>query len=178
MGLWFLNQTNQLQSSGNDVYESMETEDDFSSDEEDNVSRPPKPSTFGNYVYPPRESSVLIRMCNYLKTCKKIHVAIPKILTSMSIERIPKAVIPIENQCHECSLNLEGPFLLLKNAKVLTMNGILHGYAPFIKICPACQMCYRYQEYNDGVHNFDNNFLLTLDMCLFIRENMKQHVAV
>ena len=89
-----------------------------------------------------------------------------------------EGVLPIENQCHECSLSLEGPFLLSKNAKVLTMNGILHGYATFINICPSCQMCYRYQEYNDWVHNFDNNFILTLDTYLFIRENVKQHVAV
>ena len=44
---------NQLQSSGNDVYESMETEDHIPSDEEDNVSQPPKPSTFGRFIYPP-----------------------------------------------------------------------------------------------------------------------------
>ena len=58
------------------------------------------------------------------------------------------------------------------------MDGMLHSYAAFIKICPACQMCYRYQEYSAGVHNFDDRFLLTLDMCIFIRENVKQHVAV
>ena len=75
-------------------------------------------------------------------------------------------------------MKLKGPFLFSKNVKILTKNGILHGYATFIKICPDCKMCYRYQEYTDGVHNFDDRFFLSLDMCIFIRENVKQHVAV
>ena len=39
-------------------------------------------------------------------------------------------------------------------------------------------MCYRYQEYNDGVHNFNDRYLIMLDMCVFLRENVKQHFAV
>ena len=58
------------------------------------------------------------------------------------------------------------------------MSGVLHGHTPFIKICPACWMCYRCQECTDGVHTFDDRVLISLDMCLFIRENVKNHVGV
>ena len=39
-------------------------------------------------------------------------------------------------------------------------------------------MYYRYQEFTDGVHNFDDKFLISLETCIFIRENVKHHVAV
>ena len=58
------------------------------------------------------------------------------------------------------------------------MSGLLHGHITFVKICPACRMYYRYQEFADGVYNFDDKFLIALDMCIFIRENVKNHVAV
>ena len=58
------------------------------------------------------------------------------------------------------------------------MSGLLHGHITFVKICPACRIYYRYQEFADGVHNFDDTFLIALDMCIFIRENVKNHVAV
>ena len=53
MGLWFLYQTNQLETSVKEVYENMETDDHISSDDEDNPSKPPKPLSFGNFVYHP-----------------------------------------------------------------------------------------------------------------------------
>ena len=58
------------------------------------------------------------------------------------------------------------------------MNGALYGRVTFIMICPACRVCYRYQEFTDGVHTFDDKVLISLDMCIFIRENVKNHVAV
>ena len=61
---------------------------------------------------------------------------------------------------------------------VLTMNGVLHGNVTFIKLCPACRVCYRYQEFTEGVHTFDHKVLMSLDMCIFIGENVKNHVAV
>ena len=107
----------------------------------------------------PRFSDILFilltkaQKCNYLKTYKQIPTNLPSHFTSLSTDSIPKTFIPTENQCHECKGNLKGLFLATKNAKVLSMNGVLHGHAPFINICPECQMCYRYQEVNDGVHN-------------------------
>ena len=176
MGLWFLYQTNQVQSS---LTEEVNTElGDLSSDDECNAPEPQTSMIFGDLVVPPQDNSTLGKMCTYLRTDKHIPVDIPHSVTSISIDNIPKAFIPIENRCHECDQKLKSPLLLLKNAEVLTMSGVLHGHATFIKICPGCRMCYRYQEFTDGVHNCDDKALISLDMCLFIRENGKNHVAV
>ena len=178
IGLWFLYQTNQLHSSILDeAYDGME-EGNLSSDDECNVPEPQKMQTFGDFLYPPQDSITLGKMCNYLKTQKQIPVDIPHEFIGRSVDSIPNTYIPIENQCHECNQKLKGPFLISKNAKVLTMSGLLQGHKTFVKICPICRVYYRYQEFTDGVHNFDDKFLITLDTCLFIRESVKHHVAV
>ncbi|XP_025765260.1 uncharacterized protein LOC109202981 [Oreochromis niloticus] len=38
-------------------------------------------------------------------------------------------------------------------------------------------MVYRYQEWTDGLHNFDNHVVLALELCLFLRENLQNHVS-
>ena len=177
MAQWFLNKTNQLQSSSTEVIENAEPYAS-SSDDVDSTNVPEKPAGFGNFVYPPQEIDAITSMCTYLKNNKQIPFYIAQDIISISNESIPKAFLPVESLCHQCNMKLTGPFLFSKNVKILTKHGLLHGYATFIKICPDCKMCYRYQEYTDGVHNFDDRFFLSLDMCIFIRENVKQHVAV
>ena len=39
-------------------------------------------------------------------------------------------------------------------------------------------MVYIYQEYEDGVHNFNNHFLMSLHLCLTIRARLQTHIAV
>ncbi|XP_072558290.1 uncharacterized protein [Paramormyrops kingsleyae] len=39
-------------------------------------------------------------------------------------------------------------------------------------------MVYRYQEWKDGLHNFDDHIFLCLELCLFLRENIQNHVSV
>ena len=41
-----------------------------------------------------------------------------------------------------------------------------------IKFCKDCQVPYRYQEHEDGVHNF-NNWLLSLGVCDMIRKHIQ-----
>ena len=178
MGLWFLYQTYQLLSSIKEEDNDDTVLGDLSSDDGCNAPKPQKRMIFGNLVYPPYDSSTLYKMCNYLITQKQIPVDIPHNLTSISIDSIPKAFIPIENRCNECDQKLKGPLLLPKNGKVLTMNGVLHDHTTFIKVCLACRVCYRYQDITDGVHNFDDKFLISLDMCIFIRDSFKNRVAV
>ena len=153
-------------------------EGNLSSDDECNVPEPQKMQTFGDFLYPPQDSITLGKMCNYLKTQKQMPADIPHKFIGRSVDSIPNTFIPIENQFHECNQKLKGPFLVSKNAKVLTMSGLLQGHETFVKICRTCRMYYRYQEFTDGVHNFDDKFLFTLDTCLLIRESVKRHVAV
>ena len=105
------------------------------SDDDCNIPEPQARMIFGNFVYPPQDSNTLNKMCNYLKRKKRIPVDIPHNLTSICIDGIPKAFIPIESRCHECDQKLKGPLLLPKNAKVLTMNGVLHIRVTIVKIC-------------------------------------------
>ena len=177
MAVWFLNETNQLQSSITEVIENAE-QYASSSDDVDSSNLPENPAVFGNFLYPPQEINAITSMCTYLTNDKQVPIYIPQDVISTSNESIPKAFLSAESLCHQCNIQLKGPLLFSKNVKILTKNGLLHGYATFIKICPDCKMCYRYQEYTDEMHNFDDRFFLSLDMCIFIRENVKQHVAV
>ena len=34
-------------------------------------------------------------------------------------------------------------------------------------------MCYRYQEFDDGLHNFDDRHIFTISLMVFMREYMK-----
>ena len=47
----------------------------------------------------------------------------------------------------------------------------------FYKRCDECKMLYRYQECDDGLHNFDDRHIFTLNLMLFMREYMKVYVA-
>ena len=178
IGPWFLYQTNQLHSSIKEEVQGNTDEGSLSSDDECNEPGPQKRLIFGDFLYPPQDSITLHRMCDYLKTKKQIPVDIPEDVCGISLDSIPKAFIPTETKCDECKEKVRGPFLVSKNAKVLTLSGLLYGHITFVKICLACRMYYRYQEFADGVHTFDDKFLIALDMCIFIRENVKNHVAV
>ena len=48
----------------------------------------------------------------------------------------------------------------------------------YVKFCTECQMPYRYQEYQDGVHNFNDNWLLSLGVCDMIRKHIQVIVPV
>ena len=36
------------------------------------------------------------------------------------------------------------------------------------KSCPECGLTYRYQEYEDGLHNFDDNHCFSLSFMVFL----------
>lgn len=38
-------------------------------------------------------------------------------------------------------------------------------------------MVYRYQEWTDGLHNFDNHVVLSLELCLLLRENLQVRIT-
>ena len=113
MALWFLNETNQLQSSITEVIENAEPYAS-SSDDVDSSNLPEKPAVFGNFVYPPQEINAITSMCTYLKNNKQIPVYIPQDIISISNESIPKAFLPVESLCHQCNMKLKGPFLFPK----------------------------------------------------------------
>ena len=50
---------------------------------------------------------------------------------------------------------------------------LLLGIHVYVKTCPVCMASFRYQEHTDGLHNFNNALLLSLDLCLFLRTNLQ-----
>ena len=58
------------------------------------------------------------------------------------------------------------------------MQGYIDGIETFFRRCIDCNNFYRYQEYSDGVHNFDDILLLSLDVCCFLRSSQSNHLAV
>ena len=69
MVLWFFHQTDQLKSSIKEVNENM-MPDHFTSDGDDNIPLPQKPMVFGEFIYPPEDSTVLSSMFTHLKNEK------------------------------------------------------------------------------------------------------------
>lgn len=43
----------------------------------------------------------------------------------------------------------------------------------FCKYCPLCKMTYRYQEWTDGLHNYDDHIILGLHFCLYLRASLQ-----
>ena len=39
-------------------------------------------------------------------------------------------------------------------------------------------MCYRYQEVDRDIHNFNGTLLIGLDVCQFLRECLQQHIPI
>ncbi len=48
----------------------------------------------------------------------------------------------------------------------------------YCKKCPKCNLFYRYQEYYDGVHNFNDSTMLTLHLCLFLRHSLQVNISI
>lgn len=80
---------------------------------------------------------------------------------------------PNETTCHYCCGNLSDPKCVTSAAKLLTLKGLIQGISMNVKFCEACQMPYRYQEYCDGIHNFNDNWLMSLGICDMIRKHIQ-----
>lgn len=50
---------------------------------------------------------------------------------------------------------------------------ILLGISTYRKTCPNCNMVYRYQDWQDGIHNFDDHVLLSVHLCLVLRNALQ-----
>ena len=83
-----------------------------------------------------------------------------------------------ETNCHDCQNRLSGPYRITQRAKILTMQGYIKGVETYFKLCNECNNFYRYQEYSDGVHNFNDVFLLGNDVCIVLNHFVKNHVAI
>ncbi|KAK0152218.1 HMG domain-containing protein 3 [Merluccius polli] len=130
--------------------------------------------------YPPSDDT-LERLVKYLYSNKKIPADLPDYLMK------PKALTdhltelhPIETVCTNCpgSVHLQKSTRITQKAKLISMNGVLENVSTYYRCCPQCRMVYRYQEWKDSLHNFDDHTILTLELCLYLRHNLQNNVSV
>ncbi|KAK2833182.1 hypothetical protein Q5P01_017071 [Channa striata] len=123
----------------------------------------------------------LERGVRYTYTEKKIPAALPRDTTApRALTDYPVCLIPTEETCQLCRGHprLEEGFLVTDKAVIVGMSGVKHNISTFNKGCPDCNMHYRYQEWGDGLHNFNDHVILTLELCLYLRHGLQSHVSV
>ncbi|KAF3699938.1 HMG domain-containing protein 3 HMG box-containing protein 3 Protein SMF [Channa argus] len=123
----------------------------------------------------------LERIVRYTYTQKKIPAALPRDITApRALTDYPVCLIPTEETCKLCQGHprLEEGFLITDKAVIVSMSGVKHNISTFNKICPDCNMHYRYQEWGDGLHNFNDHVILTLELCLYLRHGLQSHMSV
>jgi hypothetical protein len=89
-----------------------------------------------------------------------------------------KELVPPETHCHTCSSMLTKKICLTKIGRIVDMKFIYNNVHIFYKRCVECSINYYYKEWNEGVHVGTNRVVLTFDLCLHIRESLRQSTAV
>ncbi|KAI7789432.1 putative HMG domain-containing protein 3-like [Triplophysa rosa] len=126
-------------------------------------------------LYPPN-GRALTAIVLYLLDNKKLPNVLPKdVCSPQNIESLPKHLIPLETFCTVCpgKIPLSDPILITQKAKIVTFTGILEAVTSYCKRCGVCGHFYRYQEWAEGLHNFDDHTILTLHLCLFLRQSVQ-----
>ncbi|XP_031659046.1 uncharacterized protein LOC116356632 [Oncorhynchus kisutch] len=118
-------------------------------------------------------------MVNYLMTNKKLPAELPQAVNQQSRDGkissgFPKHLIPKEARCKECDYVLSDPLLITAKGRILTTTGVVEGISTYRRSCLNCGVIYRYQELEDGVHNFDDHIILSLHLCLMIRNALQE----
>lgn len=131
-------------------------------------------------TYPPKEIQMIQSMVHYLLVNKKLPSVPPEHLALPSLEKeYPQHLIPAETYCLYCAdaIALSQPILITHKAKILTNSRAIQDISTYYKFCPRCGVPYRYQEWGDGLHNFNDHLLLDLPLCLSIRNMLQAHNA-
>ncbi|XP_039601812.1 uncharacterized protein LOC120524049 [Polypterus senegalus] len=132
-------------------------------------------------IYPPDYAGVE-RMIQYLLKEKSLPASLPQSIVNASsrYSGIPKVLIPEETICTECPdfQILSDPMLITSKARVLAYTGVTEGVSTYFRTCYKCGMTYRYQEWKSGLHNFNDHLIITLHLCLVLRNSLQTHTAV
>ncbi|XP_056435428.1 uncharacterized protein LOC130404118 [Gadus chalcogrammus] len=166
---WHFFQTRKELFTGDESEVSQESQD--SEDQVETV-------TSKHLQYPPRGED-LERIVRYTQHKKRIPADLPaKVYGLTSETEVVKHLIPKECVCPECpaDLPLGEPFIISSSAKIITVKGIIEGVTTYGKKCSRCGMVVRYQEWEDGLHNFNDKVILTLHFCLYLRNCLQVKV--
>lgn len=89
-----------------------------------------------------------------------------------------KKIVPKETVCYFCKEALTEPKRITNKARIVTIDTVLKDVETYFKKCTKCNVCYRYQEHEDGLHNFNDLLIVGLDLCLFLRSCLQQHLPI
>ena len=113
-------------------------------------------------------------MCKYIRNNKRN----PFQANREKSKALPNELKPAEKVCGYCDGSLSRPILITRNATIITMDFITTGVKTYYAECETCKVCFRYQEFSDGLHNFNDNVILGLDVCKFLRESLQNHIPL
>ncbi|XP_026001569.1 uncharacterized protein LOC113008408 isoform X1 [Astatotilapia calliptera] len=124
------------------------------------------------------DNAAVERSIRYIFKEKKIPGSLPENVISQKMDH-QKQLFPCETLCQVCPEHpkLDEAVLVTNKARIVSMMGVIENVSTHHRSCPRCHMVYRYQEWTDGLHNFDNHVVLSLELCLFLRENLQNHVS-
>ncbi|XP_060903078.1 uncharacterized protein LOC132980771 [Labrus mixtus] len=122
----------------------------------------------------------LKQMAAYIYNQKKLPNMFPGDIDQLEPEtRFPKHLVPSETVCQVCrgDVFLSEPVLITNKARVITLTGMTEDNSTLSRKCPDCQMVYRYQEWGEGLHNYNNHIILSLQLCMLLQNSIKIHAA-
>ncbi|XP_076731234.1 uncharacterized protein LOC143413016 [Maylandia zebra] len=124
------------------------------------------------------DNAAVERSIRYIFKEKKIPGSLPENVISQKMDH-QKQLFPCETLCQVCPEHpkLDEAVLVTNKARIVSMMGVIENVSTHHRSCPRCHMVYRYQEWTDGLHNFDNHVVLSLELCLLLRENLQNHVS-
>ena len=117
-------------------------------------------------------------MVKFIKINKKIPLHVDNTIRSIQPSQCPEQLIPLETNSPSCKIELDGPYKITDKAVCLFMDCIVRNIETYFKSCSKCGMIYRYQEYKHGVHNFDDIFIVSLDVLFWLRGALEQHIPI
>ncbi|XP_039608627.1 uncharacterized protein LOC120528516 [Polypterus senegalus] len=131
-------------------------------------------------LYPPKEDA-LVKMVTYLYHKKRIPAILPtEVCAPPDFHNFPKHLIPAETSCSLSPgiVPLTNPVLISSKAKIVTFYGTVEGVATYCKQCELCGQVYRFQEWSGGLHNFNDHIILSIHLCLFLRNSLQNHTSI
>ncbi|XP_028417462.1 uncharacterized protein LOC114541858 [Dendronephthya gigantea] len=185
IGKWYLYQVRPDDLSNDSTPQESETAaiNDYGNDvsESESVDNPAEEETLFVNVgeYPPNDLQ-LTRMVEYIYSAKKIPPSLPRSLThDADVLSFPRVLVPIEETCCNCEgIALSKEKLITRKGKIFTLTKVIEDVELCYKSCPQCGLIYRYQEYTDGLHNFDDYHCFSLSFLLLLRAFVEEHTAL
>ena len=55
---------------------------------------------------------------------------------------------------------------------------MITGFKSYVRKCNICELYFRYQGWNYGIHNYNDRFIFQFDVCLYLKEHLYHHNSI